>query len=345
MNLNQVLLSIILIILVGLVLHLVKGNGSIMLLLAQFKDGLKDDLNGRFERFEDKLDNKLYAIEEKINAKLDESVKSSHKTFEKVLERLTRIDEAQKQMEKLGNSMVSLKEILSNKKSRGNLGEITLYQIVHSVFGDNKELYRSQYTLSNKTIVDLVMFLPEPTGTICIDSKFPLENFQKMVDEKLDDVSRAAANRDFKKNIKKHIDDISKKYIISGETSDQAIMFIPSESIFAEINAHHTDLIEYSQSKKVWFSSPTTLMAMLTTIEIVLRNIKRSKYADQIQQEIKMLSVEFDRYRKRWDKLSAHIDTVSKDVKDIHITTDKISSKFDSIGNAKIDNHKSEKRA
>jgi DNA recombination protein RmuC len=345
LNLNQVLLSIILIVLVGLALHLVKGNGSIMLLLAQFKDGLKDDLNGRFERFEDKLDNKLYAIEEKINAKLDESVKSSHKTFEKVLERLTRIDEAQKQMEKLGNSMVSLKEILSNKKSRGNLGEITLYQIVHSVFGDNKELYRSQYTLSNKTIVDLVMFLPEPTGTICIDSKFPLENFQKMADEELDDVSRAAANRDFKKDIKKHIDDISKKYIISGETSDQAIMFIPSESIFAEINAHHTDLIEYSHSKKVWFSSPTTLMAMLTTIEIVLRNIKRSKYADQIQQEIKMLSVEFDRYRQRWDKLSAHIDTVSKDVKDIHITTDKISSKFESIGNAKIDNHKSEKRA
>lgn len=345
MNLNQVLLSIILIVLIGLVLHLVKGNGSIMLLLAQFKDGLKDDLNGRFERFEDKLDNKLYGIEEKINAKLEESVKSSHKTFEKVLERLTRIDEAQKQMEKLGTSMVSLKEILSNKKSRGNLGEITLYQIVHSVFGDNKELYRSQYTLSNKTIVDLVMFLPEPTGTICIDSKFPLENFQKMVDEKSDDVSRAAASRDFKKDIKKHIDDISKKYIISGETSDQAIMFIPSESIFAEINAHHTDLIEHSQSKKVWFSSPTTLMAMLTTIEIVLRNIKRSKYADQIQQEIKMLSVEFDRYRQRWDKLSAHIDTVSKDVKDIHITTDKISSKFESIGNAQIDDIKSEKRA
>lgn len=345
MNLNQVLLSIILIVVVGLVLHLVKGNGSIMLLLAQFKDGLKDDLNGRFERFEDKLDNKLYAIEDKINTKLDESVKSSHKTFEKVLERLTRIDEAQKQMEKLGTSMVSLKEILSNKKSRGNLGEVTLYQIVHSVFGDNKELYRSQYTLSNKTIVDLVMFLPEPTGTICIDSKFPLENFQKMVSDKSDEVSRAAASRDFKKDIKKHIDDISKKYIISGETSDQAIMFIPSESIFAEISANHTDLVEYSQGKKVWFSSPTTLMAMLTTIEIVLRNIKRSKYADQIQQEIKLLSIEFDRYRQRWDKLSAHIDTVSKDVKDIHITTDKISSKFESIGNAQLDNVSSEKRA
>lgn len=303
----------------------------------EFKDQLKGDLNARFERFEDKLDQKLFHIEQKINNKLEENVKSSHQTFEKVLERLTRIDEAQKQMEKLGANVVSLKEILSNKKSRGSLGEVTLYQIVQNVFGEMANLYQTQYKLPNNTLADLVLFLPEPTGTICIDSKFPLENYQKFIDEKNDEMIRQQAEKDFKKDIKKHIDDIAAKYIIEGVTSDQAIMFIPSEAIFAEINANHSDLLEYSYRHKVWFSSPTTLMAMLTTIEIVLKNIERSKYAHIIQQEIKKLSKEFERYTDRWNKLSQHIETVHKDVREIHITTDKITSKFNSIGSVNLD--------
>jgi DNA recombination protein RmuC len=304
--------------------------------LFNFNEKMQHYFNGRFERFGDKLDDKLDRIEDKMNDKLDKSMKSSNDTFEKIIERLSRIDQAQKQMEQIGNSVISLKEILSDKKSRGAMGEIQLYQIAYSVFGENKGIYQKQYKMSNGTIVDMVLFMPPPSGTICVDSKFPLENYRRAYDETITEENRAQAFSQFKKDIKKHIDDIAKKYIIEGETSDQAIMFIPAESVFSEIHANHPDVLEYSYKNKVWITSPTTLMAMLTTVEVVLSNIERSKYADIIQDEIKKLSKEFERYSQRWSKLSQHIETVQKDVKEIHITTDKIADRFNQINNVEI---------
>jgi DNA recombination protein RmuC len=297
---------------------------------------IQEILNQRFERYEDKLDKKLELISQRVNEKLEESLAKSQKTFNNVIERLAKIDEAQRQMEKLGTTVVSLKDILSNNKARGTLGEVQLYQIVHSVFGENQNLYKTQHKLPNGTLADLVLFLPEPTGTLCIDSKFPLDNYKLMIDETKSLEERSQGEKNFKRDIKKHIDDISSKYIIAGVTSDQAIMFIPFESIFSEIHAHHHDLLEYAYKKKVWFASPTTFMAMLSTVDVMIRNIERNKYADIIQSELVKLGKEFSRYQERWNKLSQHIETVSKDVKDIHITTDKISSKFSKISSTEF---------
>lgn len=158
-----------------------------------------------------------------------------------------------------------------------------------------------------------------------------------MFNEDLNDYTRKEGKRLFKLNIKKHIDDIAKKYIVPNKTSQQAIMFLPAEAIFAEIHGNHDDLIQYSQKKRVWIASPTTLMAMLTTIQVVLRNAEREKYASIIQMELTRLGEEFVRYKKRWDSLSKHIDKVQSDVRDIHITTGKIERKFNTISEVNLD--------
>ena len=157
-----------------------------------------------------------------------------------------------------------------------------------------------------------------------------------MVDRNNSKLERELAEKQFKIDVKKHIDAISSKYIIPGETSNQAIMFLPAEALFAEINAYHNDLVEYSYKKKVWITSPTTLISTLTVIQMLLKNMERDKYASIIHDELNKLGLEFARYKERWDKLSRSIETVNKDVENIHITTDKISKRFDSINQVEI---------
>ena len=205
-----------------------------------------------------------------------------------------------------------------------------------NVFGENKDnIYRMQFTLSNGTIADCVLFAPEPLGLIAIDSKFPLEDYQAMVDKKTP--NSTLAERKFKSDMKKHIDAIASKYIIPGETTDQAILFLPAEAIFAEVNAYHQDIIDYAYNKRVWICGPTTLISTLTTLQIIIKNIERDKYTKVIHQELRLLDVEFKRYKDRWDKLYRSIETVSKDVKDIHTTTDKITKRFNAINQVDVE--------
>ena len=255
-----------------------------------------------------------------------------------MLERLSKIDEAQKKIEALSSNVVSLQDILTDKKSRVIFGEIQLYQILSSVFGEkNDKLYQKQYKLSNGTIVDSIIFTPEPLGNIAVDSKFPLENYRKMYNNELSQIERENARKDFVSDLKKHIDAISSKYIIKNETSEQAILFLPAEAIFAEINAYHTDIIEYAYKKNVRIASPTTLISVLTVIQVTMTNLERDKYANIIQQELEKLNVEFTRYRTRWDNLQKDIEKVSKDVKEINTTSNKISKRFVEISNAKFE--------
>ena len=178
---------------------------------------------------------------------------------------------------------------------------------------------------------------PEPLGTIAIDSKFPLENYRMMVDKKLPQEARERYEKQFKIDVKKHIDAISSKYIIDGVTSDQAIMFLPAEAIFAEINAYHSDLIEYAYKKRVWITSPTTLISTLTVIQMIIKNIERDRYTSIIHEELNKLGIEFSRYKERWDKLAKSIQTVNKVVENVYITTEKISKKFDMISGVEVE--------
>ncbi len=306
--------------------------------LGDFKNDLNHNINDDFNKLNDRIEERLRMINDKVNERLDQNFEKTNKTFTSVLERLSKIDEAQKKIELLSSDIVSLQSVLTDKKSRGIFGEVNLKHILVSVFGENpKNIYQMQYSFSNGTIADCVLFAPEPLGLIAIDSKFPLENYQNMVDRNNSELVRREALKGFKTDMKKHIDAISSKYIIPGVTADQAILFLPAEAIFAEINAYHQDLIDYSYNKKVWITSPTTLISTLTTIQIIMKNIERDKYAKVIHDELKLLDVEFSRYRERWDKLSRSIDTVSKDVKDLNTTTDKITKRFNAINQVDVD--------
>lgn len=307
--------------------------------IGEFKLKFSSDLTKDFNTLNDRIENKLNMINDKVNERLEVNFEKTNKTFSNVLERLAKIDEAQKKIDSLSSDIVSLQGILTDKKSRGIFGEVNLRYILSSIFGDkNDKIYRLQYTLENNTIADAVIFGPEPLGTICIDAKFPLENYRLMVEKGIDETLRNAREKMFESDIKKHIDDISMKYIVPGVTTDQAIMFLPAEAIFAEINAYHPNLIKYAQERRVWIASPTTLMSLLTIIQSVLMGLERDKYTSIIHEELRKLGVEFEKYRSRWDKLSRSIDTVSKDVKDINTTTTKITKRFDSINNVKIEN-------
>ena len=304
--------------------------------LGEFRSEVAKNNNENFNSLNEKMEKRLMQINDKVNERLDENFEKTNKTFTSVLERLSKIDEAQKKIDNLSNDIVSLQTVLTDKKTRGIFGEVNLKHILENVFGaGNDKVYRLQYTLSNGSIADSVVFAPEPLGLIAIDSKFPLENYQAMVDKS--NHNRAASEKLFKSDMKKHIDAIANKYIISGETADQAILFLPAEAIFAEVNAYHQDIMDYAYKRRVWIAGPTTLMSTLTTLQIIIKNIERDKYAKVIHQELKLLDEEFKRYKDRWDKLSRTIDTVSRDVKDIHTTTDKITKRFNSINQVEME--------
>ena len=315
-----------------------ENNQSLTKNINEFKDGLTKNINENFEKLSQKIENRLDVMNMKVEERLSKGFEETTKTFGNVLERLSKIDEAQKKIEDLSSNVVSLQDILTDKKSRGIFGEIQLYQILSSVFGEkNDKLYQKQYKLSNGTIVDSIIFTPEPLGNIAVDSKFPLENYRKMYNNDLSQIERENARKDFVTDLKKHIDAISSKYIIKNETSEQAILFLPAEAIFAEINAYHTDIIEYAYKKNVRIASPTTLVSVLTVIQVMMTNLERDKYANIIQQELEKLNVEFTRYRTRWDNLQKDIEKVSKDVKEINTTSNKISKRFTEISNAKFE--------
>ena len=309
--------------------------------LGEFENDINRNISEDINKLNERIENRLNIINDRVNERLDENFEKTNKTFTSVLERLSKIDEAQKKIDSLSNDIVSLQSVLTDKKSRGIYGEVNLKHILSSVFGEgNDKIYKLQYSFYNGTIADAVLFAPEPLGTVAIDSKFPLENYRIMVDKKFSNSERETAAKMFKNDVKKHIDAISSKYIIEGVTSNQAIMFLPAEAIFAELNAYHSDIIEYAYKKRVWITSPTTLISTLTTIQVIIKNIERDKYAKIIGEELNKLSVEFSRYKERWDKLSRSIQTVSKDVEDIHTTTEKITKRFNSINSVELDDKK-----
>jgi len=330
---------------IGVVMN--ENNQGLTLNINRFKDEFKKSVNDDFEALNRKIEERLDLMNAKVEERLAKGFEETTKTFGSVLERLGKIDEAQKKIEALSSNVVSLQDILTDKKSRGIFGEVQLYQILASVFGEkNDRTYQKQYKLSNNTMVDAMLFTPEPIGNIAIDSKFPLENYRKMYDSELTNEERINARKEFVGNLKKHIDDISEKYIIRNETSEQAIMFLPAEAIFAEINAYHTDVIDYAYRKNVRIASPTTLVSVLTTIQMILTNIEREKYASVIQEELGKLHEEFGRYEKRWKALEKDIEKVTKDVKEITTTSNKISKRFTEISNVnmikQIENEESE---
>ncbi len=282
------------------------------------------------------VDGRLEQIGGKVSERLDEGFKKTNQTFIDVMARLATIDEAQKKIDGLTTNVVSLQELLGDKRSRGAFGEVQLEALVRNVLPVNS--FAMQYTFPNGTRADCALFLPDPTGTVAVDSKFPLENYHRMMDSKLSDAEQLLAEKQFKLDVKKHVDDIANKYIISNVTSDGAVMFIPAEAVFAELHAYHHDVIEYAMNKRVWVVSPTTLMAVLNTARAVLKDVETRKQVHVIKEELGKLSKDFGRFDQRMKKLADNIRQAHENAQDVHISSQKISQRFAQIERVELAN-------
>lgn len=293
-----------------------------------------DELGKRVEGLTQTTDSRLKEISGQVERRLAEGFEKTTETFTKVLEHLSRIDEAQKRITELSSNVVSLQEVLTDKRSRGAFGEVQLAGLVRNLMPEGS--FSLQHTLSNGTRVDCLLTLPEPTGNVAIDAKFPLESFQAMMDNDLAETDRARAARQFRLDIRKHIKDIADRYLIPGETADGAVMFLPAEAVFAEIHAHFPDLVDEAQRARVWLVSPTTLMAVLTTARAVLKDEATRRQVHIIQDHLRRLSEDFGRFRQRMDKLAVHIRQAHEDVKQVNTSAQKISSRFHDIDQVEL---------
>jgi len=294
---------------------------------------LGTNLSETADKLNARIDARLDQISGKVTERLDEGFKKTNETFVSVMQRLATIDEAQKKIDSLTGSVVSLQELLGDKKSRGAFGEKQLESIVRNVLPPNG--FEFQYTLSNGTRVDCALRLPEPTGLVCVDSKFPMENYNRMFEG--GDAERALAQKQFRADIRKHVDDISKKYIIANETSDGAVMFVPAEAVFAEIHAYHAEVVDYAQGKRVWIVSPTTLMAVLNTARAVLKDVETRKQVHVIKDALARLGQDFRRFDERMKKLADHIRQAHQDAEDVQTSSRKISQQFQKIESADLE--------
>ncbi|HVC50170.1 MAG TPA: DNA recombination protein RmuC [Burkholderiales bacterium] len=275
------------------------------------------------------VETRLLEINGKVTERLDEGFKKTNETFANVMARLATIDEAQRKIDGLTTNVVSLQELLGDKRSRGAFGEVQLDNLVRNILPPQS--YMMQHTLPNGSRVDCALFLPPPTGTVAVDSKFPMENYHRMFEPDSSDAERVIAQRQFKIDVKHHIDDIGNKYIIPDVTSDGAVMFVPAEAVFAEIHGHHGDVVEYAMRKRVWIVSPTTLMAILNTARAVIKDVETRRQVHIIKENLGQLGKEFMRFDKRMKNLSDHIRQAHEDAEQVQITSQKISNRFAKI--------------
>lgn len=275
------------------------------------------------------VDRRLNQISGHVEERLHQGFEKTTAVFNDVIKRLALIDAAQKKITELSQSVVSLQEILSDKRSRGAFGEVQLEALVRNLIPEGH--FSLQHELSNGKRCDCILFLPAPTGSVVIDAKFPLESYQKFSNPESDSLEKREAEKQFRVDIKKHIRDIAEKYIIANETAEGAMMFVPAEAIFAEIHGFYPELVAEAQRAKVWITSPTTLMAILTTARAVLKDAATQQQVHIIQQHLQGLAKDFKRFQDRMDNLGKHIAQAHKDVEEVQISAVKITSRFNKI--------------
>lgn len=275
-----------------------------------------------------RLDQRLNQLSDRMQERLALSATESGQSLGELKERLAVIDAAQKNIAELSTRMVSLQDILSNKQARGAFGEVQLADIVRTVMAPVN--YEFQATLSGGKRVDCLLKLPNPPGAIGIDSKFPLESYRAIRDAQ-DDAATVLARREFSAAIRLHVRAIAEKYIVAGETADSALMFVPSEAVYAEVHANFPNLVEEAGRLRVWIVSPTTLMATLTTMRAVLKDVRMREQAHVIQAKVVELGKDIERLDERAEKLQKHFDGAVESVRQIRISADKVVKKADDI--------------
>ena len=284
----------------------------------------------------DSTTDRLLDIENRLNNNILKTSEITNTTFNSINERLIKIDENQKSLDDLKNNITSLQAVLSDKKARGTFGEVELYSILESAFGIDENRYSRQYILPNSTRADAVVFGSDSLGLICIDSKFPLENYRKMYEE-VSQADKDKARSQFKSDVLKHINDISSKYIIAGATAPMAYMFVPSEAIFSEIYGNFPEVIDKAYNQQVYIVSPTTLMAYLTAIRSIYLGQKKNEKAKEIENLLSDLAVEFNRLKDRSETLQRDFERIIPDFEKMFVTENKIIKRFSAIEKGEID--------
>ena len=279
------------------------------------------------------MDEKLLAVTKSVGDGLQQSAAQTTETLHDLRERLAKIDMAQQKISNLSEQVVSLQEVLSNKQARGAFGEIQLNDLVTSALPPSA--YSFQVVLDNQKRADCVLRLPNPPGMIIIDSKFPLESYQALRNAQ-SDREKIEAERFFRASVLKHIKDISEKYIIPGETAESALMFLPSEAVYAELHSNFTDVVEASYRAKVWIVSPTTLMATLNTVRAVLKDARMREMAGVIQKAVSLLTEDISRMDERIDNLCKHFDMAARDIGEIKVSSGKISRRINKIEDIQV---------
>lgn len=279
------------------------------------------------------LNERLDQVSTRMGVSLEESSIKTVESLTTLAERLAIIDQAQKNITELSSQVVGLQDILSNRQARGAFGEVQLQDIVTSALPPSA--YAFQATLAGQVRVDCLVHLPNPPGSIAIDAKFPLDAYHALRNAK-DDTERTIAQRQFRGDLLKHVKDISEKYIVPGETAESALMFLPSEAVYAELHANFPDVVTKSYAARVWIVSPTTLMATLNTVRAVLKDVEMRKQAGEIQKYVGLMLQDVTRLDGRVANLEKHFQMAEKDIRDIRTSADSIAKRGDKIQDVEL---------
>jgi DNA recombination protein RmuC len=302
--------------------------------LTSTQSQITDRLQGQERTIGQLVEQRLSSFGERVGKSLNEQGLRQNETLSKLGERLAVIDNAQQNITKLSQEVVSLQDILSNKQARGAFGEVQLRDLVSAILPPS--VYSFQTTLSTGVRVDCLLKLPNPPGSIGIDAKFPLESYERLRQAR-EESERLLAARAFRADVKKHVADIAAKYVIPGETAESALLFLPSEAVYAELHANFREVVEESYKARVWIVSPTTLMATLNTVRAVLKDVRMREQAHVIQKYVGLLRRDVELLDERVDKLSKHFDQAQGDIKGIKTSSGRIAERSNKIAELELE--------
>ncbi len=365
MEIELLTLGVVLLVGLGLILFVVRIGGATArqsdelarLSVDQDKqlDGLKDtltalaqqqsELGGRLSQLAQSqaagqtavsksLEERLDALTKRVSDNLHESSSKTAKSLGELQTRLGVIDKAQQTINELSGNVVGLQQILANKQARGAFGQVRMEDIVRDALPP--AAFEFQASLGNGKRPDCLIKMPMPPGPIVIDAKFPLEAYQAMKSAD-DEAATKTAERAFRTSTLKHVQDIQARYIVPGETAESALMFLPSEAVYAELHANFPDIVQESYRARVWIVSPTTLMATLNTVRAVLKDAQMREQAHVIQKEVGMLLQDVGRLQNRVEDLKKHFRGAQQDIDKIDTSTSKIATRSERIETLQIE--------
>jgi DNA recombination protein RmuC len=313
--------------------------------IADFQEKTTDKLNQAMKNLTTSIDQNINNINQKVEDRLSKGFQEANNTFIKIAERVEVIDSAQKNIEELSKEMVSLQNILSNNQARGTYGEYQLNQLLRVVYGEYDNIYKMQYSLKSDDEnyrVDAIINLPEPHGMIAIDSKFPFSKYSEIFDQTTSSVEEDRLVKEFAANVKKHINDIAKKYILPGITTDYALMFVPSDGILAFLHAKLKNVIDYSREKNITICSPTTLVPLLSSFKAFIIDYEKNKFTKEINNQLLKLRKDFRIFSEEWIRLTNSVDSLKKHTDNFNKRVEKINDKFEKIDQIGINQESSQ---